>query len=124
MLIKKILGDPGFHGNNYGISPTKQIFSVQTIATTTTTRAPTTTTTIPNRNCVNFNDSLCEYFTSIIKGVCSTNSFIAGIRIDSYCCKSCTCQDSQFNCIFWSNYCNLLTKFNPHPCRKTCKICS
>jgi len=33
------------------------------------------------------------------------------------------CVDSQANCIFWAKYCFLLASRNPHPCKKTCKIC-
>jgi hypothetical protein len=34
-----------------------------------------------------------------------------------------TCVDSQSACKFWSNFCFLLTKYSPHPCKKTCKLC-
>jgi len=33
------------------------------------------------------------------------------------------CVDTSTTCYTWVNYCNVLAGLNPHPCRKTCKLC-
>ena len=35
-----------------------------------------------------------------------------------------SCVDTQTSCSCWASYCYLLTNINPHPCPKTCNVCT
>ena len=98
--------------------------------TTTTTTTTKSTTQANSLNCVNDNDSLCNYFGF---GYCSSAStYVSGKKFAQFCKKLCqdptclvqaTCVDSTPSCSFWTNYCYLLAGQDPHPCRATCKLC-
>ena len=99
---------------------------LSTTTTTTTTRLTTTTTTRPTTTppCINQNTTLCDFYVNSFSGQCQPYSYINGIALTTFCCKSCNCVDFQANCNFWADKCDQLTGFNPHPCRRTCKVCS
>ncbi len=80
---------------------------------------------IPLTGCFNFNDTLCTYWTQtlMITNGCPSNAYLEGIPFSTYCCKACSCLDTQPSCFYWSNYCSLLANFNPHPCPRTCNMC-
>ena len=96
-------------------------------------------------------DSTCNYFALTVTNCKSQSLYLNGILFSNACKKACNlcssssssssstlttiktttsitpqaqCFDSQSNCAYWSNYCQLLVNVNPHPCRLTCKICS
>ena len=100
----------------------------------------TTTTTLTTNQCFDLpgRESVCNLFAAP-KYCNSTTTFIGNDLFSQACKKSCNlcttqpittttttiiCFDSQYNCAYWSNYCSLLTNYDPHPCRLTCKLCS
>lgn len=91
--------------------------SCNTCSSTTTTIKPT------QAPCTDFNPSLCQYYAGL--GYCSsTNAYINGAPIRTSCaasCNSCSCVDTQANCVYWANSCSSLP--SPNPCPKTCKLC-
>ena len=95
----------------------------------------TTTSSVQNHICINKNETICQIYSNL--GVnCNSYSMINNIPYSVYCCATCEknkyndnvtsplqCNDSQDKCAYWINYCSILTRYNPHPCRKTCKLC-
>ena len=90
----------------------------------------TITTTTKSSWCSDFSSYLCQYYAGL--GYCSnTKAYINGAPIRTSCAASCnscivttkspTCVDTQANCAYWANYCNLIP--SPNPCPKTCKLC-
>ena len=101
-------------------------------------------------NCQNLpgRDASCNYFSTPSLNYCNRVSYLDNVLFSVACKKSCNlcdfpnniststlpisttytttlvCVDRQANCIYWANNCNLLANQNPHPCPKTCKICT
>jgi len=89
-------------------------------------------------------DYACSYFSSPEFGFCNdATAYIKGILFSIACKKSCglcpnqtttlapvtqispsDCTDTLSYCSFWASYCFLLADQQPHPCRKTCKLCA
>ena len=76
-----------------------------TIATTTTTKTTTRTTSRSP-------STIVTRTTTTTKKIVTTTTT-----------PKVPCVDSQTNCVFWAKFCFLLASRNPHPCKKTCKIC-
>jgi hypothetical protein len=62
--------------------------------------------------------NLCSAPTTI------QGSTITTTRATTTASTSSLCVDSQTNCAFWTNFCSLLATQNPHPCRRTCNVCT
>lgn len=83
--------------------------------------------------CADYNPSVCRNYAAL--GYCNLNAYINGALFKVSCpvsCNNCattkattttkaSCVDTQANCVYWANYCNLIPY--PNPCPKTCKLC-
>lgn len=55
----------------------------------------TTTTTAPMPICADLNSYLCGYYLNAIPNFCSSNNYISGVSVITYCAKSCnSCNNS------------------------------
>ena len=124
-------------GLNATVSPVTTI--INTLSSTT--RSPTATTLITSLTCQNTAlDSTCDYF-AVNYGYCNKIAYLNSVLFSVACKKTCNlcnnvqttttqpltqaaCVDNQSSCSFWASYCNLLVNLNPHPCPKTCNVCT
>jgi len=97
-------------------------------ATTTTTTSSTTTI---YSDCFDQDSDKCTYYAQ--NQLCSNFFLLNNVPIPKYCPKSCKicsstigCFDSQSSCVVWKifNLCDRLSGISPHPCRKSCNLCT
>lgn len=102
---------------------------VSTTLTTLTTKMITKIPTTSLANCVDKDEFYCRRFRSFVMDNCKNkNFFYQGYQLGEFCCKTCqqferNCFDSNIDCKFLSRFCNVLDRYNPHPCQATCNKC-
>ena len=110
----------------------------------TTSILTTSSSSSTSLSCVNqASDRICTYFASMY-GYCGKTVYLNKLLFSVACKKTCNmcavlsetttkalattmltnCVDRQTSCSIWVIYCNFLISFNPHPCPKTCNICT